>query len=156
MNSIDPMKRTLLKFIGLGTLAGCASAKAQGRSVSAIPINYTDRYIADVMIDGTWAGSANAYGGEGNRIEGFIAPTDPNKRVVLKVTWVVGSQYEVATNQYSRRPPEPREANVELPVPHPANPSYLILHFYPDGHVEAELSSDLPKRRIPRPTGYHR
>ena len=153
---IDPMKRTLLKLIGLGTLAGCASAKAQGRSVSIDTYNYTDRYIADISVDGAWAGGVDAYGGGGNRAQGLLAPKDRNKRVALKVTWVVGSQYDVATNQYSRRPPEPRQASVELPIPHPSDADLLVLHFYPDGHVEAELTGKRQNRRIPPPPGYHR
>jgi len=156
MTRIDPMKRTLLKLLGLSALTGCASAWGEGRSVSAVVINYTDRYIADVLVNGTWAGAANAYGGEGNRVEGFLAPKDLNKPVVLKVKWVVADVYDVAANKYTRLPDEPREAIVELPRPHPPNPSYLILHFYPDGHVEAELSGDRPARRIPKPPGYHR
>ncbi len=150
------MKRALLKLFGLATLSGCASARGEGRSVSAVVINYTDRYIADVSLNGTWAGAANAYGGEGNRVEGFLAPKDLNQKVVLKVKWSVGSYYSIEKNTYDRAPTEARSADVEIPGPHPLNPSYLIVHLFPDGHVEAELSSDRPIRKIPRPAGYHR
>ncbi|WP_295003610.1 DUF3304 domain-containing protein [uncultured Dechloromonas sp.] len=150
------MKRTLLKLFGLAALGGCASARGEGRSVSAVVINYTDRYIADVSVNGRWAGAANAYGGEGNRVEGFLAPRETDKKVVLKVKWTVGSYYSVESNSYTRSPIQARFADVELPMPYPPESTYLILHFFPDGHVEAELSADRPARKIPKPAGYHR
>ena len=153
---IDFMKRNLLKVITLGAVSACAAAEPKGRSVSTVVINYTDRYIGDVVVDGVWAGAANAYGGEGNRVQGLLAPSDPNRIAVLKVKWIVADDYDVALNKYTRRPDEPHEASVEVARPHPPNPSYLVLHFYPDGRVEAELEADRPKRRIPPPPGYHR
>jgi len=156
MVGIDPMKRTLLKLFGLAALGGCASARGEGRSVSAVVINYTDRYIADVSVNGRWAGAANAYGGEGNRVEGFLAPNDPRSYVKLKIKWVLSDVYDVATNKYTRHPELAKETEIELQQPYPSNPSYLILHFFPDDHVEAELSADRPARKIPKPAGYHR
>jgi len=149
------MKRAILKLLGLAALGGCVSARGEGRSVSAVVINYTDRYIADVSVNGKWAGSANAYGGEGNRVEGFIAPSEP-KNIALKVKWDIGSYYSIENNSYTRAPIESRSADVEIIGPYPLSPSYLILHFYPDGHVEAELSAERPVRKIPKPAGYHR
>ena len=107
-------------------------------------------------MDGVWAGAANAYGGEGNRVQGLLAPSDPNRIAVLKVKWIVADDYDVALNKYTRRPDEPHEVSIEVARPYPPNPRLLVLHFYPDGRVEAELEADLPKRRIPRPPGYHR
>lgn len=156
MTRTDPVKRTLLKLLSLGVLSGCTTAQGAGRSVSIVKFNYTDRYIGDVIVDGAWTGGVDAYGGGGKRAQGLLAPKDPNKRVVLKVRWVVADDYDIKTNKYIRRPDESKETNVELPRPHPPNPSYLVLHFYPDGHVEAELEPDRPQRRIPPPPGYHR
>lgn len=150
------MKRMLLKLFGLVALGGCASAQGEGRSVGIVNFNYTNRYIADVMVNEAWAGGVDAYGGGGKIAQGLLAPKDSNKQVVLKVTWVVADDYDVASNKYTRRADESHSANVEILRPHPANPSYLVLHFYPDGHVEAELEADRPKRRIPPPPGYHR
>ena len=75
---------------------------------------------------------------------------------MLKVKWVVGSLYSVAEDSYTRMPPGKKQADVEVVPPHPANPSYLVLHFYPDGRVEAELEPGRVKRRIPKPPGYPR
>ena len=153
---IDTMKRSLIKAIGLSALGSCAIAAPQRRSVSTVKFNYTDRYIGDVVVDGAWAGGVDAFGGGGDRVQGLLAPSDPSKAVVLSVKWIVADLYDVATNAYSRRPGEPREAQVPVARPFPANPSYLVIHFYPDGHVEAELEADRPKRRIAPPNGYDR
>lgn len=150
------MKRAMLKLLGLAALSGCASARGEGRSVSAVVINYTDRYIADVSVNGRWAGAANAYGGEGNRVEGFFAPNDQKMPLKLTIKWVLSDIYDVATNKYTRYPELAKETEIELQLPYPSNPSYLILHFFQDGHVEAELSADRPSRKIPKPAGYHR
>jgi hypothetical protein len=69
----------------------------------------------------------------------LLAPSDPSRKAVLHVRWVVADIYDVASNTYSRRPDEPRTAEVPVAWPYPASPDYLVLHFYPDGHVEAEL-----------------
>jgi Protein of unknown function (DUF3304) len=156
----DRMKRNLLKAMGLGlglsVVSGCAGAQPGGRSVSILKFNYTARYIGDVVVDGAWTGGVDAFSGGGKSAEGLMAPSDPNRAAIIQVKWVVADDYDVATNTYTRRPDERREAAVEVARPFPTNPSYLILHFYPDGHVEAELEADRPKRRIPQPAGYHR
>ena len=154
---IDFMKRNLLKVIGLGAVSACAVAEPKGRSVTTFTFtfNYTGRYIGDVVVDGAWTGGADAYG-MGGGAQGLLAPSDPNRIAVLKVKWAVGSYYSIAEDSYTRTPIEEKSANVEVARPHPPNPSYLVLHFYPDGRVEAELEADRPKRRIPPPPGYHR
>ncbi|MFG6469083.1 DUF3304 domain-containing protein [Roseateles sp. BYS87W] len=153
---IDDMKRNWLKWLGLTALGGCAQAQPRSRSVTAVVINYTDRYIGDVWVDGVWVGAADAFGGDGNRVEGLLAPANPNRKVVVKVKWRLSGLYDIASNTYSRLPEE--EFSTEVPVswPYPPNPNYLVLHFYPDGRVEAELEADQIKRRIPKPPGYHR
>lgn len=150
------MKRALLKLFGLAALGGCTSARGEGKSVGTVSFNYTNRYIGDVTVNGAWTGGVDAFGGGGKIAQGLIAPKDLNKKLVLKIRWSVGSYYSIENNTYDRAPIEPHFAEVEIIGPHPSNPSYLVLHFYPDGHVEAELEADRPKRRIPPPSGYHR
>jgi hypothetical protein len=152
----DRMKRNLLKLMALGELSGCANAQPAGRSVSTVKFNYTGRYIGDVVVDGAWTGGVDAYGGGGGRAQGLLAPSDPTRPVVLKLNWVVSGRLDFGTNRYVELPTEEKEASVELPRPYPASPSYLVIHFYPDGHVEAELEADRPKRRQPPPPGYPR
>ena len=156
---IDTMKRSLIKAIGLGALGSCAVAAPQSRSVSTVKFNYTDRYIGDVVVDGAWTGGVDAFGGGSKLAQGLLAPSDSSKSAVLNVKWVVGSKYDLATNNYIREaviPREEKEASVEVARPFPVNPTYLVVHFYPDGHVEAELEADRPNRRIAPPTGYDR
>lgn len=155
---IDSMKRNWLKVLGFGSLAalaGCAKAQTGGRAVSTGYFNYTNRYIGDVVIDGAWIGGGDAYG-MGGYAQGLLAPSDPARKVILKVGWIVADVYDVQTNKYTRMPDEKHIANVPLAWPYPVAPDYLFLHFYPDGRVEAELVEGRPKRRIPPPTGYQR
>ncbi len=155
---IDTMKRHWIKALGISGLAaitGCASAQPQSRSVSTGFFNYTNRYIGDVVVDGAWIGGGDAYG-MGGYAQGLMAPTDPNRRATLKVQWIVADSYDIASNKYTRMPDEKRFAEVPVAWPYPANPRLLILHFYPDGRVEAELEENQPKRRIPKPPGYQR
>lgn len=156
MTRIDPMKRTLLKLFGLAALGGCASARGEGRSVGTVSFNYTNRYIGDVTVNGAWTGGVDAFGGGGKIAQGLLAPKEPTEKMVLKIKWIVADDYDVTTNKYTRRPDESHFSEVVLTRLHPPNPSYLVLHFYPDGHVEAELEAGRPKRRIPPPAGYHR
>lgn len=153
---IDRMRRSGLRILGAGLLAGCAQVRPQGKSVSIVKFNYTDRYLGDVVINGAWAGGIDAYGGGGDRVQGLMAPSDPHRRVEINVQWNVGSIYNVEFNTYTRAPVVRQTAAVPVAWPYPPNPSYLVVHFYPDGRVEAELEADRPKRRIPPPAGYHR
>jgi hypothetical protein len=153
---MDSMKRQLLKLFGVAALSGCAQAQTKSRSVSTVVLNYTNRYIDRVFVDGVFAGIANAYGGEGSRVQGLLAPSDPNRVAVLSISWELSGLYDVEGNTYTRVPIERYQTKVEVARPFPANPDYLVLHFYPDGHVEAELEAGRVKWRIPRPAGYHR
>lgn len=153
MAKIDPVRRTLLKLLSLGVLSGCATARGEGRSVSIDKYNYTDRYIADVTVNGTWAGGVGAYRGGGDRVQGLLGPRDLNKRIVLKIKWSIGSYYSLESNIYTRAPIEEHSAEVEILPPHPADADLLVLHFYPDGRVEAELTGNRTNRRIPPPAG---
>ena len=155
-STVDTMKRHWLKLFGAALMGGCAQAQPVGRGVSVVKFNYTDRYLADVVVDGAWTGGVDAFSGGSKMAEGLLAPSDPNRKVVLHLKWVVADIYDVPSNTYSRRPDEPRTAEVPVAWPYPASQDYLVLHFYPDGHVEAELEADRPKRRIPPPPGYHR
>jgi len=147
------MKRTLLKLFGLAALGGCASARGESRSVAIDHYNYTNRYIGDITVNGAWSGGVGAYRGGGTRALGLMAPRETSKKIVLKVKWNVGSYYSIESNSYTRAPIEPRAADVELPTPYPPDADLLVLHFYPDGHVEAEMTGNRKNRRIPAPDG---
>ena len=153
---IDRMKRSFLALMGIVAVTECGAAEPTNRSVSTVVINYTGRYIGDVVVNGVWVGAADAYSGEGNRVEGLLAPSDSGRDAVLKVKWTLSGRLDFATNRYIELPVEEKTASVNLARPYPVNPSYLVLHFYPDGHVEAELEAGRIRRRIHPPPGYPR
>ncbi|MFC3551857.1 DUF3304 domain-containing protein [Lysobacter cavernae] len=154
-------------MVGLMFLGGCAAmakggekgGKLVSEGVSLFAFNYTGRYIGDIRVNGMWLGGAGAHSNSGSAA-GLLAPRDRSKRHSVKVTWVVADVYDISTNKYQRRPDEPHEAMVELAFPYPEHPSELILHFFPDGHVEAELIQGMANvwkaRRIQPPEGYKR
>lgn len=154
---IDVMKRKLLQVLGLGMVSGCSVAQTQGggagRSLTIVSLNYTDRYLGDIVVDGAWTGGSHAFS-NGGGAQGLLAPTDPERKVILKVQWQISGLYNIETQEYSRMPVEARSADVPVAWPYPKDPSYLVLHFFQDGRVEAELVADRPKRRIPQPPGF--
>jgi hypothetical protein len=40
------------------------------------------------------------------------------------------------------------EKEVMISTPIPPNPEHLGVHFFPDGHIEAELTEDFPKVKL--------
>jgi len=144
-------------------LAGCAVALAKSREptrpLTLFAFNYTDRSILDIRVDGVWMGNADAYT-NGSGAMGPRAPRNRNKAHSIEVTWRVSGRYDMATDTYSRMPVEEKEAIVPLGFPYPEDPNMLLLHFYPDGRVEAELidrkDNHFDFRRIPIPEGHKR
>lgn len=149
------------------TLAACQAGPSStnseddmslvSRGVTITSYNYTDRALNDITVDGAWSGGADAFSMSGSAA-GLMAPEDRTKQHSVTVRWDVGSQYDLATNSYPEAAPpmEPHEATVPIEFPYPEHIEYLTLHFYPDGHVEAEFSDGTPERRIPQPEGFRR
>lgn len=151
------LRRTLLSVAALAPFLGaCAMAKPEpsSRSVTIVAFNYTNRYVADISVNGVWAGGANAFSGGGGA-EGLTAPMQATAPIVLRVQWRLSGLYNIESNTYTRLPSTSHEAEVTVAMPAPYNPRMLVLHFYPDGRVEAELEAHNPRRRIPPPQGYH-
>ena len=94
---------------------GCSRAMARGKTpiMSLFAFNYSPYYLADVRVDGQYLGGLDGYtnGGSG------MGPRAPQ----------------------GKGPDSVRVRWIEAKTPYPPNPSTLLLHFYPDGHVEAEL-----------------
>lgn len=125
-------------------LAGCAAAKAKNKDqvqfLTLFAFNYTDRYLWDITVDGMWMGPSSAYTNGGSAM-GPRPPSKRNKQHTVRVRWELSDRYDLATNKYIEVGPlEQREADVPLRFPYPEHPNMLVLHFYPDGHVEAELT----------------
>jgi hypothetical protein len=119
---------------------GCSRAMARGKTpiMSLFAFNYSPYYLDDVRVDGQFLGGVGGYtnGGSG------MAPRAPRGKGPhsVRVRWIEANRYDLASNRYLDEGHRvPREAVVPLKTPYPPNPATLLLHFYADGHVEAEL-----------------
>jgi len=122
--------------------------------------NYSDRYVADIVVDGRWMGGADPFTNSGSAM-GPKAPRGTDS-LELDVSWGDGGEYDLQKRSYregTMRSGRSR-ASVTVQKPYPSDPSELILHFYQDGHVEAELlgrgGDRWALRRVPIPTGHPR
>lgn len=149
----------------VAVLAGCTSASAptkgadRARSLKLFAFNYTDRGILNITVDGMWMGIANAYK-QGGGAMGPRPPRDLSKQHSVDVKWEISaSYYDLTINKYVRDGElVQRSASVPIKFPYPENPNELVLHFYPDGRVEAEMidrqDNVFDFRRIPIPEGH--
>lgn len=150
-------------LLATALLAGCATVFAkdreQRRPLTLFAFNYTDRAILDITVDGMWLGSASAHTNGGTAM-GPRPPRDRSTPHSLSVTWRISGLYDMASDTYTRMPVEEKRATVPLKFPYPDDPKELILHFYPDGRVEAELidrnENPFDFRRVPIPEGHRR
>ena len=146
-------------------LVGCATALAknreQPRPLTLFAFNYTDRAILDITVDGMWLGDASAYT-NGKSAMGPRPPRNRNTQHFVDVTWgISASYYDLDTNRYvDDGELVSKQARVALKLPYPDDPDELVLHFYPDGRVEAEVidrkDNVFDFRRIPIPEGHRR
>ncbi|WP_224361436.1 DUF3304 domain-containing protein [Hyalangium versicolor] len=148
--------RGLRAWLLLGVLGGAASCSQQSappppRASSAPkeapadsePIsleingfNYTDLYIDSFEVNGQSGGnlfvSSTTSGGGGS---------------VCCTRWIPGSQLPLRVS-WSRDGKRWCEQEVSLPPSPPAAPRHLGVHFFPDGHIEAELTEDYPDLKL--------
>jgi hypothetical protein len=138
----------------LPLLAGCTS-KSKTEAVPSPPsapaaeapapllleidgFNYSDLYIDSFEVNGHGGGnlfvsSPDSGGGGGTCCVAWSpGSTLP---IPLKITW---------TRDGKRR----CEQDVELKGPFPASPRHLGVHFFPDGHLEAEVTEDYPTLKL--------
>ncbi|WP_160330941.1 DUF3304 domain-containing protein [Xanthomonas massiliensis] len=141
--------------------AGCAVAKGRDKPkyLTLFAYNYTDRGILNVRVDGIWMGGVSAYT-NGKSAMGPRPPSNRKRQHTIKVDWEISaSYYDLKTNKYVDDGQLVRkQAVVPLKFPYPSDPNMLLLHFYPDGHVEAELvgkqQNHWKMRRFPIPEGH--
>jgi hypothetical protein len=100
--------------------------------------NYTDLYIDRFEVNGQWGGNL------------FVSsPLSGGGKGVCCVRWVPDRTAPVrVTVRWTRDRKRWCTQQVELDTPLPAHPRYLAVHFFPDGHLEAELSEDTPPLRL--------
>ena len=165
MHNLKPLIITGMALLILtAVLAGCTSAAARTknnekpRSLTLFAFNYTDRSILNITVNGMWMGKASAYTNGGTAM-GPRPPRDRTKQHTIEVRWELSDRFDLKTNKYvALGPLEPRHATVPIKMPYPENPNELILHFYQDGRVEAEMidrkDNAFDFRRVPIPEGH--
>lgn len=123
--------------------------------VTIIPFNYTEYAINDITVDGVWAGGVDVFSGGGGAA-GLLKPRDRSRQHSVKVEWDVGSHYDLASNRYQSEKPLQvhHRAMVPIKFPYPDEFEVLALHFYPDGHVEADFTGMFPEPRVAPPSGF--
>jgi hypothetical protein len=119
--------------------------------------NYTGHYIDNYSVNGAWGGnvfisSATSGGGGGTCCVRWVV--GQSLPVKVHVRWessacvytknVEGQEFERAKQFYS-------EKDVWLKGPASADPQYFETHFYPDGHVEVAITSDISPPRLKLP-----
>ncbi len=155
--------RLVIFLAAVGLLLSSCADRAAGRDKTNIltlfAFNYTDRAILDITVDGMWLGGASAYT-NGKSAMGPRAPRDRSRPHSVDVTWSISaSYYALGSNKYiDDGELVSRQASVPLKLPYPDDPNMLLLHFYPDGRIEAELiarqDDKFDFRRIPIPEGH--
>lgn len=145
-----------LLFAGLAMLVACKKPKtdetpgAQPAQVDEAPVitqpvsleingfNYTDLYIDSFEVNGQGGGNL------------FVSsPTSGGGGGVCCVSFWPGTKLPVQlTIKWTRDRKRWCEKEALLTGPVPANPRYLGVHFFPDGHIEAEITENDPEPRL--------
>jgi hypothetical protein len=142
------------------SLFGC---KQDPYTLAIVGFNYTDRAVADFSVNGAWGGnlspSTPTSGGGGTLCCVVMSRS-------TKMPFWVDVKYKLsALETFSPRkiiePSGPyRTTRVEVTGAIPANPEYLEVHFYPDGHIEGSLSGpegpSAPRLKLEARSGYAR
>ncbi|NLP62561.1 DUF3304 domain-containing protein [Paraburkholderia sacchari] len=140
MNSKNVLPAFSLFLLALLLLQGC---KKEPYMLGLVGYNYTDRAISDFSVNGQWGANlvlSTPTSGGGSTMCCVVMSRD------TKTPFWVDVEYKMsALESYPPRkiiePSAPyRKAKVQVTGPVPADPSYLEIHFYPDGHIEAALS----------------
>ncbi len=144
-------------------ISGCRTNAAKSDKpifMGLFGFNYTDRYLRFVRVDGNYLGGLNAYLNGGSSSMGRRKFN--GKPVTVRVTWEEGNHYDLVTNKHvTDGHALRREALVDVKFPYPKDATTLVLHFLPDGMVEAELVVGMgaiwKARRMPVPKehSYH-
>jgi hypothetical protein len=146
-----PAKRSLLtcRALLLGTLGllwGCDRKQSAGppapdskpAMLEIQGFNYTDLYIDTFEVNGRSGGNllvSDTLSGGGGGVCCVTWSPDTPLPVRLTISW---------TRENNRR----CEQDIEFKGPVPPSPRHLGIHFYPDGHIEAEITQDYPEVRL--------
>ena len=141
---------------GLCLLAACTQPKSEAKSggqparADSAPVitqrasleingyNYTDLYIDSFEVNGQGGGNL------------FVSnPTSGGGGGVCCVSLRPGTRLPIPlTIKWTRDGERWCEKEAQLTGPVPANPRHLGVHFFPDGHIEAEVTENSPEVRL--------
>lgn len=141
--------------------AGARSPNGSGRTVelTLTGYNYTNREIASFSVNSTGGGnlyvSSPSSGGGGSTC--CVTYVKGAKTWKVLVRWQVDAcAYDNEIYSNGERGFEVyryfKETEVEVDPSVPAQPEYLEVHFYPDGHVEAAITEvdSAPRLKLPK------
>ncbi|WP_257456115.1 DUF3304 domain-containing protein [Archangium lipolyticum] len=100
--------------------------------------NYTDLYIDSFSVNGQGGGNINV-----------SSPTSGGGGSVCCVLFSPGSELPLRVKvEWTRDGDRWCEQEVLITGPVPASPTHLGIHFFPDGHIEAELTEHYPTPKL--------
>lgn len=100
--------------------------------------NYTDLYIDSFEVHGVGGGNLRV-----------SSPDSGGGGVTCCLTWVKGGSFPTELKiAWTRDGKRWCRGKAVLKGPEPANPEYLGIHFFPDGHIEAELTEHLADPKL--------
>jgi hypothetical protein len=149
--------KLILVATWLAVATGCSKAKPVGLAIEGY--NYTNRFIDSFTVtdedgNGSWGGDVQlstptAGGGKST----CCVMLDPNakKPVRLRIDWTLDRVDDAAGHTIA--PEIKKQTWVTIGPPFPADPQNFEVHFYPDGHVEVEVSHWSSPPRIILPEG---
>ena len=101
-------------------------------------LNYTDLYIDGFLVNGQGGGNI------------FVStPTSGGGKSACCVSFWPGAELPATLKiKWTRDNNRWCEAEAVLKQFVPPNPQHLGIHFYPDGHIEAEITEEFPPLRL--------
>lgn len=100
--------RTLIGSTALtAMLASCSaipsiSSADQGPGLWLVPVNHTDRYASNILVDDAWAGNVGRQGGGGGAVCCVAGRSDWSKPVLVKWEWGYEVDPVTKKNHYPR------------------------------------------------------
>ena len=143
MKKGKPFRWCFVVFVSFLILAGVLGCTKEPYMLGVMGYNYTDRAIADFSVNNQAGGnvfiSSETSGGGG-----LSCCVVMDRRTTTPFSVEVRYRMDALETYNPRKEIEPaggyKTTKVEVTGPIPPDPSYLEIHFYPDGHIEASIS----------------
>jgi hypothetical protein len=138
-----PRRRNILGLVGLGflmPLSACGQGGKKMRDHTVLDVemfSYVDRFITDIIFNGTDLGVMNKYGGTGT-ITGVRIPFG-----IQTLSWVLDGPEGTPRNGEHMKI---KNTLVITPERIPAGTQCLGLHLYPDDTAEITFAESIPER----------